>query len=435
MARTVAALALAAVLAQACAPGPPAGVAPVSEVEARLLTASGGLYPDDALASYVRGVGMSLVRAAGLPRDGWQFLVLDTPEANAYSLPGNRIYVTRGMLALANDEAELATVLAHEIGHAVSGDADHDAPDAERRASEFRADRLGMGYLVRAGYDAEAQVDFLRTLLAQRRLAFRLAGVDPRTEASAPSNHPALADRLVVARREAAGASGRRGRDAYLAAIDGLVWGDGPSQGFVDGQTFFSPKLGFAFDAPIGYGLTNRKDSVTADGSHGAMFLLDSVADPGGSPVDYLALRWVPKIAEDIGAGPVTGLQSIQLNGLEAARGRVMLHDGRSERVADLTVVRLGGRLYRLTGLRRTGDATAAAALAATAASFHAVDPAEARTYQPPRLLVHQITPGEDVRALAEAMPVDAPRATFDMLNELRPGRVLREGDVVKLVD
>lgn len=435
MARTVAAIALAAALAQACAPITPVAAAPASQAEEGLVAHSGGVYPDRALASYVRGVGLALVAAAGQRGSGWYFSVLDTPEANAFSLPGGRIYITRGMLALANDEAELAAVLAHEIGHAVSGDAEHVMPEAERRTAEFRADRLGMSYLEGAGYDARAQADFLRTLLANHRLAVRLAGGDPATAGSGGSGHPALADRLTVADREAAGAPhGRRDRDAYLAAIDGLVWGDGPAQGFVSGRTFVQPGLHFAFDAPLGYVLTNRSDAVIANGPKEAILLLDSVPDPGGDPADYLLHRWVPEIGQGITAGAVAGLRAARVNGLDAAQAHVTLRGDHSERVADLTVIRMGGRLFRLTGLHRPSDATGRATLAAAVESFRPLSPAEARGAEPLRLRVHRITAGEDVTALANGMPVEASRQTFDLLNGLRPGKVLRVGDKVKLI-
>ena len=109
-------------------------------------------------------------------------------------------------------------------------------------------------------------------------------------------DHPALADRLNAARREAGAAAGAgvRNRAAYLAAIDGMTWGDGPAQGFVRGRRFVHPDLGFAFDAPAGYAVANLPDAVVASGPDGAMLLMDSVADPGGSPADYLARGWVP---------------------------------------------------------------------------------------------------------------------------------------------
>jgi predicted Zn-dependent protease len=250
-------------------------------------------------------------------------------------------------------------------------------------------------------------------------------------------DHPALADRLSAARRQAAElpARGTRGRAAYLDAIDGMVWGDGRAQGFVRGRSFAHPRLGFAFDAPPGYALVNGPDAVVASGPRGATFVLDSLPDPGGSPEAYLLNTWVPEIGRDMRTGRVEAARRTEVSGLAAAQARVALSARGSARTAELTVVRLGGRLYRLTGLRLPDDAAAASALAAAAASFRPLSAAEAARLQPLRIRIHRVAQGEDVAALAEAMPVGAAaRARFDLLNGLRPSDGLRVGDEVKLV-
>src|SRR5690606_7299462 len=132
-------------------------------------------------------------------------------------------------------EAELAVVLGHEIGHALAGDGRVPKGDRARRAAEVAADRTGLALLVRAGYDPGAQADFLATLLAARAVETGPGEGDP-GRSGAP-DHPALGERLVAARREAGAAAGTgvRNRAAFLAAIDGMTWGDGPAQGFVRG--------------------------------------------------------------------------------------------------------------------------------------------------------------------------------------------------------
>ena len=377
-----------------------------------------------------------MAASAGLQPFAWSFQVLDTPEANAFALPGGQIFVTRGMLALVGDEAELAAVLGHEIGHAVAG---HGlagrgrASDRERRAAEFEADRLGMGFLVAAGYDSSAQADFLATLAASQTLEARLRGAIP---VQGAGDHPAIGDRLHAARSEAAalGRHGIRNRDAYLAAIDGITWGDGPAQGYVRGRTFVHPRLGFAFDAPPGYVVENQPDAVVASGPRGAVFLLDSLPDPGVSPEAYLVRSWLPEIGQGVDTGRVDGLRRIRQHGLVAARGQVELAGRDSRRVADLTVVRLAGRIYRLTGLHAPGDRAAEAALTGAAASFRPLSASEAARTHPLRIRIHRIERGENVAALARAMPIAAPGERFDVMNGLLPGTGLRVGDPVKLV-
>ena len=140
---------------------------------------------------------------------------------------------------------------------------------------------------------------------------------------------------------------------------------------------------------------------MAATGPRGALLLLDSLPDPGGDPAAYLAERWVPEIARGVGAGRVGELRRVRLNGLAAAQAQVPLATADSERVAELTVIRYRGRLYRLTGLHEPGDAGAAAVLAAAVASFRPLSAAEAARMGPLHIRIHRIARGDDVAALA----------------------------------
>ncbi len=211
------ALLLAAILAAA----PAAAAQPVA-VMTRTVVRPGAIYPDAGLAAYVAGIGGRLVAAAGTG-GRWRFVVTDEADPNAFALPGQRVLVTRGMLALAGDEAEVAAVLAHEIAHVVVGHASG-RPPANRVASEAEADRLALRFLAAAGYDPRAQPDLQATLIAAHALDARLRGA-PRP-LPARSYAPGLDDRLRASRaavRLARG--GTRGRDRHLAAIDGMSWG------------------------------------------------------------------------------------------------------------------------------------------------------------------------------------------------------------------
>jgi predicted Zn-dependent protease len=210
---------LAAVLAAAPAVAAPRAVA----LPARVVVHAGAVYPDAGLAAYVRGVGGRLVAAAGAG-GRWRFVVLDAPEANAFALPDRRVLVTRGMLALAGDEAEVAAVLAHEIAHVLAGHAGAGGR-AHRAGAEPEADRLGLGFLAAAGYDPRAQADLQARLIAAHALDARLRGAP--TPLPARAYAPALDDRLRASRAGGSRwtAGGVRGRDRHLAAIDGMAWG------------------------------------------------------------------------------------------------------------------------------------------------------------------------------------------------------------------
>jgi predicted Zn-dependent protease len=211
------AILLAAILVAA-----PAAAAPRAAVlPAGTVMRPGTVYADRGLAAYVSGVGRRLVAAAGAG-GGWRFVVIDEPEANAFALPGRRVLVTRGMLALANDEAEVAAVLAHEVAHVLAGHARAGA--GHRGGIEAEADRIGVRLLAAAGYDPRAQADLQATLIAAHALDARLRGA--RAQLPARAYAPALDDRLRASRAAAGrSAGGMRGRARHLAAIDGMAWG------------------------------------------------------------------------------------------------------------------------------------------------------------------------------------------------------------------
>jgi predicted Zn-dependent protease len=211
-------LLLAAALAFAAA----AAAAPPAAVHTRMLLRAGAPYPDAGLTAYVASVGARLAAAAGAG-GRWRFVVIDEPEPNAFALPGRRVLVTRGMLALAGDEAEVAAVLAHEIAHVILGHAGG-RPPRNRAAAEADADRLGLRFLAAAGYDPRAQADLQATLLAAHALDARLRGGT--MPLPAQSYAPGLDDRLRASRAAAARLrGGTRGREHHLAAIDGMAWG------------------------------------------------------------------------------------------------------------------------------------------------------------------------------------------------------------------
>lgn len=186
----------------------------------RAVVRLGPVYPDAGLAAYVSGIGRRLLaaaRAAGV----WRFVVIDAPEPNAFALAERQVLVSRGMLALANDEAELAAVLAHEIAHVLTGDA---AARGPRPGAEENADRVGIRLLAAAGYDPGAQADLQAALIAAHGLDARLRGAP--MPLPARSYAPGLDGRLRASRAAAAGlGDGTRGRERHLAAIDGMAWG------------------------------------------------------------------------------------------------------------------------------------------------------------------------------------------------------------------
>lgn len=243
----------------ACGAAPPADRATtlvqaegvVGTVLAALYEPASSPYEQGMLTQYVQDVGMRVAKAAGLSGRTWEFVVLDDRDVNAYALLGGHVYVTRGMLAVLDSEAELAAVLAHEIGHVAAGHGLNTVSDLEAgartadpeeaargRDKENQADQLAIRYLVAAGYDSTAFGRMLRAILAWR------PGERDRSWDPARIAHAAL-----VAGRAP---RGEEARERYLGFIYGLVLDEDPRYGRVEGGRFIHEAAGFSMIIPSG---------------------------------------------------------------------------------------------------------------------------------------------------------------------------------------
>lgn len=224
----------------------------------RRVRRSTDLYDDPDLAAYVRGVGARVAAKARCEGCRFTFRVLDDADPNAFAVPGGFVYVTRGILALLGSEAELAAILGHEIGHVTArhaieqwSRAKDPLADIDRahildetghsRDDEREADRLGVEYAARAGYDAEAMASALAALAAS----------EPDQTTTPMDDHPDTRARVARAALVArVWPRGIRARARYLRAIDGIVVGDDPRRGYVAGDTFVRPDAGFHLTLP-----------------------------------------------------------------------------------------------------------------------------------------------------------------------------------------
>lgn len=478
-------------------PGAPEGAAPqtVSQRSAsnqragdenhpKILAQYGGEVQDAALRSYIDGIGQRLARQSEQPGARWTFTVLDSPVVNAFALPGGYVYVTRGLIALANDEAELAGVVGHEIGHVT---ADHSSQRRSRaglaqigvfgatilgavaglsgealrsigqlgnlagqgyvasysRGQEFEADKLGVRYLSRAGYDPRAEADFLRSLQAESTLQSRIAGgaYNP-NRVDFFSSHPATAERVNEAVRAAEasgvatpGAGAPRNREAFLAAISGMTYGDSAEQGFVRGRTFTHPVLRFAFTVPQQFRIQNSAQAVTAAGPNGSGLIFDGTRYDGGSMEAYIARVWAPQIAEQARVGRLSDLRARRIDGLEAASAALPVQTNDGVKVLRMTAIRDGGQVYRFLGVQPQGAGGIGAEMDRAAASFRKLSASEARAQKPYRIVIRTVRAGETVASLARLTPFDElGEARFRVLNGLAEGEGLRAGDKVKVV-
>jgi len=301
-----------------------------AEQHDQILAEFGGAYDDPKIAAYVDSIGQFLALTSERPNVKFTFTVLNSPIVNAFALPGGYIYVSRGLLALAGDEAELAGVIAHEIGHVaarhgaqrmssgimaqlglgllsiltdspeLSGIAQLGAMAAIQgysRDQEFEADMLGVHYLERAGFDTEAMASFLAKMRAHSEVEGRIAGHSGSGDQfDIFATHPRTAERV---RRAVQAANVSRvaqpivGREIYLNKINGMLFGDDPGQGVVRGRQFLHPDLGFRFEAPPDFSLLNGQTQVLGRGPDGAILVFDADSRPDGRPMTgYLQDIW-----------------------------------------------------------------------------------------------------------------------------------------------
>jgi len=429
----------------------------------KVLAQFGGAYDDPELAAYIDSIGQFLARTSEAPSTPFIFTVLNSPVVNAMALPGGYVYVTRGLLALADNEAEVAGVIAHEIGHVAA----HHGRDRHgksvlanlglvllgavtdsaalvnvaqfgalavlrsySREDELEADMLGVRYLSRAGFAPQAMSSFLRKLEAHHELEALLQGSGRGGGFDFLSTHPRTGDRVARA-IEAAGAASVRdpivARDIYLDKIDGMIFGDDPAQGVVQGRRFVHPVLGFEFTVPEGFRLLNGQRQVIARGPEGVAIQFDADSRPVGLDMRrYVRERWARE-------AQLAVLERVSINGMEAATAVV---EGQRADVRLLAIGFDADTVYRFMFLSRPERTRAFDPLfRQTALSFRRLSATEARSIRPLRIAVRTVEAGESVESLAERMPFpDRRLERFRVLNGLREGEALRAGEKVKMV-
>ena len=438
---------------------PPAEEARVgAEEHPKIIARFGGVYSDPQVSGYVAEIGGRLVHNADVANRRFTFTVLNTPVVNAFALPGGYVYVTRGLIALADSEAELAGVLAHEIGHVtarhtaerysrsvVAGlgtallDAITNSGDVGRlaqlggelylrgfsREQEYEADTLGIRYMRHTGYDPQAQASFLNSLNRHSALLSRIEGrAGAEREFYFFATHPRTVDRIHRAIAAASESDPRsaaeRRRGMFLDAIDGMIYGDGPEQGFARGRTFSHPKLRFTFTAPPGFRLVNTVRAVFARGPDEAVIRFDTAdRTAAADPLRYLTGEWAAN-------AKLQDAERIQINGLDAATASTRVVGRGGEADLRLVAIRFNSNtLFRILFMTPTNlTRELATELRRTTYSFRRLTEREAAALHPLRLRVAEVRSGETLETFAAKARFEPNAAEWlRVLNGLEPAQ------------
>ncbi|MCP1470629.1 putative Zn-dependent protease [Sphingobium sp. OAS761] len=439
-----------------------------------LLKEFGGAY-SGGQAAYVETVGRRIAVQSGLSNAQGDFTVtlLNSPVNNAFAIPGGYVYVTRQLMALMNDEAELAGVLGHEVGHVAARHGQRRQQAAQRnaiggallqvlsgallgdsgfgsliqkgigtgsqlltlkfsRSQEYEADDLGIRYLASGGYDPRALSDMLASLAAQSSLDSRVAG-GARSMPEWASTHPNPAARVTRAERNARNTSSTstvRNRDAFLNALDGVLYGDDPKQGVIEGSRFRHPDLRISFVAPDGFGMENGTNAVSITGSGGQ-------AQFGSAPYGGDLNAYVAQVFATLGgngAVPPGEVSRLVVNGIPAA-WRTVRATAQSSQV-DATVFAYdlgGGKAYHFLLLTPAGRGIGP--FASMVQSLQRLSAADAGAIKPRRVSVVTVKAGDTVQSLSKRMAYqDYALDRFLTINALTANSVLRPGQRVKIV-
>lgn len=427
----------------------------------RIVASYGGEYHDAKTERLVARIAGALTAVSENPSQSYRITILNSPAINAFALPGGYLYVTRGLLALANDASEVAAVLSHEMAHVT---ANHGIERQRReeaeviasrvvaevlssdlagkqalargklrlaafsRQQELQADVIGVRTLGEAGYDPYAAARFLDSMASYSQFT----SVEPDSDQSLDflSSHPNAPQRVDLARRHARafgpeGTHGETGRDYYLAGIDGLLYGDSPQEGYVRGQTFLHGNLGIRFEVPPGFQIDNKVEAVLAMGPGDVAIRFDGVADSQkGSLTNYVSSGWVTGLIPDT-------IRSTTINGLEAATARATA----DRWDFDITVIRIGSQIFRFLTAVPKGSAALDSTAQVLRSTFRKITPAEAASLKPLRVRVFTVRQGDTLSSLAgRMMGTERKLELFRLINALKATDVPAVGSKVKLI-
>ncbi len=440
-----------------------------------------GVYANPRLQAYVNDIGQRLAKQSERSQLEWHFTVLDSPEINAFALPGGYVYITRGIMAYLESEADLAGVIGHEIGHVT---ARHGAQRATRqrtagvgvvaatilgavlegvgvggagqlanqvsqsvaagyiasygREQELQADRLGAEYLARTKYDPRNMVDVIQVLKNQERFAEDAARAEGRTPgantswlASHPSNDKRLQDITQIA-QQYKGQYADDGRARYLQAISGMTFGESSAQGLTRGRNFYHEPMGFALTAPAGWKLQNEADAITmVNAEANAGLVVKQVPEKAGKTHDEIIRN---ALKPDKGS-----LLRTTLNGFAATRfvGSRSNEQGQVQPLEVTIVTGPAGQNYLMAYVSKDADSLQRARrqLQEAEGSFRALTAADRAAARPWVIKAVPYQRGGFAQHARQSPLATLPEQQLKLINGVYGGGEPQVGQLVKVVE
>jgi predicted Zn-dependent protease len=428
-------------------------------------------YPDPVLEELVQRVGRKLALHSHRPGLDYQFTILDSTQVNAFALPGGYIYITRGMLAYLNSEAELAAVLGHEIGHvtarhsvrqqstsAVTGivgavlAASTGIQGADSltnlagtaivrgygREHELEADRLGAEYLARSGYDPEAMLKVVSVLKNQEAFEVSIAKQEGRQPnvyhglfSTHPDNDARFREVIDAAKKYKTDGSSRIGRDSYLLRLDGLTFGDSGREGVVQGNHFYHKELDFSLSFPSGWQINNQTSRViaTPKARDGLVQLTTATLDTQITPKQFMQ--------QQLKSSNLRHGQSLDANGLQGYTAAAIGNSPYGQRQIRYVVVHRGNRAYIFAGTARSAQHTGKydADILAVAKSFHPLTNTERKLATEKKLDIIRAPKGATWSGLAQGSPIaNHAEEQLRLLNDQYPDGEPAASEMLKIV-
>lgn len=442
-----------------------------AEAHPQLLQEFGGAMTGPQ-AQYVEQVGKNIAVRSSLSnaRDAFTVSLLNSSVNNAFAIPGGYIYTTRQLVGLMNNEAELAGVLGHEVGHVAARHSQRRQKAATKnsilgvlgsvlagavlgnsqagqlltqgiqqttqmltlkfsRSQELEADKLGVQYLRSAGYDPHAMATVLQSLASQNALDASLQGRNDATIPQWASTHPDPASRVRNANNLAGSLTGMTNRDTFLTRIDGMTYGDDPAQGVIEGNQFVHPTFRLAFNAPNGFYMVNGTRAVSINGQSGQAQL--TTGQYNGNLETYVRQAFA-SISQQQQIAPQS-LQRTTVNGIPAMYGTTRVNSGNGQ--VDVVVFAYefsNSQAFHFVAITQAGRSNVFSPMFN---SLRRISTTEANNVIPRVIDVVTVGRGDTVQSLAARMAyTDAREQRFRVLNGLTANQTLAAGQKVKLV-